>query len=85
MIICEFENIDNPEIKFALCNIYAPNEDKPEIFVDIFKNSVAFSANRIIIGDFNLVLNPTMDRHNSQMNHTQSLNILNSFMEDFGL
>ena len=53
-IICDI-NINGTS--FTLCNLYAPNEDKPEFFRDISNYLQDFQCNEIIIGgDFNLVM-----------------------------
>jgi len=42
---------------FTLCNLYAPDEDKPEFFRDISNYLQDFQCDEIIIGsDFNLVM-----------------------------
>ena len=61
-ITCEFENIDNPSLRFTLCNIYAPNTDSPQFFVDVNNSVNDMSAELILLGDFNLVMNEEVDR-----------------------
>ena len=44
--------------EYVLCNLYAPNEDSPEFFVNVFSEVEKFKCgNLIIAGDFNTVLN----------------------------
>ena len=63
-------NIGNRRLTMA--NIYAPNEDRPEYFeniIGIIENIP--NDNRIIGGDFNLVLNLEMDKRGGrQQTHT---------------
>ena len=50
-IICD---INTNSTTFTLCNLYAPNEDKPEFFRDISKYLQDFQCDGIIIaGDKN--------------------------------
>ena len=51
-IICD---IKTKGTIFTVCNLYAPNEDKPEFFRDISNYLQDFQCDEIIIGsDFNL-------------------------------
>ncbi len=48
-----------------LVNIYAPNGDDPQFFVDLeAKVRQAGDYNTIIGGDFNLIMDSTLDRSN---------------------
>ena len=56
-------NIEFQQENFTLCNIYGPNKDDPSFYIDVFETVDSFqNANVIIGGDFNLVLNPELDR-----------------------
>ena len=51
----------------TLCNLYAPNDDKPDFFRDISTYLREFQCDKIIIGgDFNLVLDITKDKRRSR-------------------
>ena len=67
--------------KITLVNVYAPNEDTPEFFDKVFDALKEFDCETIIIGgDFNCVLNPTLDkkggRPNSKPNCRSKMNDL---------
>ena len=47
--------------KYVLVNLYAPNEDKPHFFLEIFEKLLNFEGHRILIGDFNLALECQID------------------------
>ena len=49
-------------------NIYGPNTDKPEFYVDLAKRLENFAENRIIMGDFNVALDENIDRYSSKRN-----------------
>ena len=50
IIIIQYEEMGE---KFILVNLYAPNEDKPEFFVNAVKMIEELEGKRIILGDFN--------------------------------
>ena len=55
--------IEYRQTQIVIANIYAPNEDKPEFFSKVFDDIGKFeNANIMVIGDFNLLLNPKIDR-----------------------
>ena len=68
--------------EFTICNLYAPNEDNPNFFVkmlSMFENS---SENKILIGDFNLVLDETVDSLNTTNNNRKSLLVLQEIISE---
>lgn len=70
----------------TLVNIYAPNHDDPQFFRDLFFNIASPPNETFIGGDFNLVLDPTLDRSSSrQMVLTQATKALKSELKNFGL
>ena len=60
--------------KVLICNIYAPNEDDPAFFQTVIKMLDNFPDRDIVIlgGDFNLVMNPEIDRYRSACNNEKS-------------
>ena len=70
-IICKIE-INN--YSFCIANIYAPNEDRPDFFDNIFtivKNMDC--VYNIIGGDFNTVINAQLDRKNGMTYHKRHM------------
>ena len=59
----------------TLCNLYAPNEDKPDFFRDIAIYLQDFQCDEIIIGgDFNLVMDVSKDKKGGRAStHKNSL------------
>ena len=48
--------------RFILTNIYGPNQDDPAFYKNIYSKILSFSnCNIIIVGDWNLLLNPKID------------------------
>ena len=67
--------------KFLLVNLYAPNVDSPDFFVELFEAMQTFkTADRIICGDFNLTLGPQIDRNDSSLNNTRAQSIVMEYM-----
>ena len=74
---------------FTIVNLYAPNNDDPAFFHTLFSQISNLTANSITIigGDFNTVLNPSIDRSNTSANVrlSHSAKTINEYMDDFGL
>ena len=68
--------IGQGEENILLCNIYAPNEDCPCFFDDLFKQIQNNSHNEVIVGDFNLVLDPKKDRIGFTHNKAKSVEVI---------
>ena len=71
-IICD---INTNGTSFTLCNLYAPNEDRPEFFRGISNYLQDFQCDEIIIGgDFNLVMDIEKDKRGGRAcTHKNSL------------
>ena len=69
--------------KITVVNIYGPNIDSPEFFTNLIQMINEHNEHDVLIlgDDFNLVLNPDMDRLDSTNNHEKSLTILQEYME----
>ena len=71
--------------KITLVNIYGPNKDTPEFYIDLENKLIEFGNNDIIIvGDFNMILNPQIDcinyKHLNNPNaRLQVLRLMNDF------
>ena len=69
--------------KILLANIYAPNKDTSPFFQTVFKDIDRFSPDyKIIAGDLNLAMDPTIDRWGSTTNHDQSAQWLKKYCEN---
>ena len=78
MIDCK---INDKEL--LITNVYAPNKDDPNFFVNMFSMMSNFNtADRIIAGDLNLVLDVKNDACNRKGNNTKSQAIVKSYMEE---
>ena len=71
----------------ALCNLYAPNTDEPKFYKQVVNLMEQIEDVDVIVmgGDFNLVLDPKIDRLDSLYNHHGSATILKEYMENVNL
>ena len=71
--------IDDTDL--MLCNVYGPNRDKPDFYRNMFSKLEGGIEHKIIIGDFNLVLDVNNDRYQSKNNNTESAKVVSNFIE----
>ena len=82
IICCELESKDDPTKRISLCNIYGPNKDCPQFFVNAYKIASELSSEMILIGDYNLVMNTSLDRKGSQQNWYKSRETIEQMCEE---
>ena len=71
------------EKPLLLVNIYAPNEDEPQFFAELFcEMAGAMAIDRVIAGDFNLVLDPVKDAYNRKSNNSKACHVIQSYMDE---
>ena len=75
-------NILINNVMLCICNIYAPNTDNPTFFDETFKMLAHDCENRILVGDFNLVMLPSKDRIGSQFNKFEAREVIDRAMEE---
>ena len=68
-------------ITLLVTNIYGPNNDSPQFFGKIFNLTSEENENRIIIGDFNTVLDKLNDRKGELCNNEKSKETILDAME----
>ena len=80
VICCEVEINSSA---YVLCNIYAPNQDILEFFEKVIDITENFENQHSVIfsGDFNMVMDPHIDRCNSTRNHMESHAVWTEYME----
>ena len=83
-LICELSFGDDSEA-ICLCNIYAPNYDSPNFFVQLSDQISQYCAQKILIGDFNLVMDTKLDRVGSDHNNKNALLKLNCVINEYYL
>ena len=75
-------SVEYEDIQIALGVIYAPNEDSPMFFEHMDnKINIADCNEHVIVGDFNCVLDVTLDRKGSTHNQKRCAEVLLSLME----
>lgn len=74
------------DIQLVICNIYAPNSDDPNFFINLFESLTPYNkSNLIIVGDFNLVLNLNLDKQGRPNTHKNAQKVFHSFIEELDL
>ena len=84
-LLCELENLDDPCKRLTICNLYAPNHDRPLFFTQMFKDSLELAPECIFIGDYNLVMNVSMDKKNSLSNNSKAKAVIDKISDDLSL
>ena len=71
-------------LRLTLCNVYGPNDDNTDFYVEVIQHVEAQpNHNRIIGGDFNLILNSEIDRKsNATTTNKKSQILINNWMEE---
>ena len=80
-----FAKLDYQDTCFTICNIYAPNQDNPEFFVETFHEGFEKYENTIYIGDFNVVTDISLDRKGEKCNNKKACQIINASCADMYL
>ena len=73
------------EQKLTLATIYAPNEDSPIFFLELASILRARSEHKIVVGDFNLVLDVELDRENTYNNNNRAMEEVRNICDEFFL
>ena len=73
--------------RVSLCNVYGPNNDCPDIYIELFEHVESLSNDhRIIAGDFNLVLDLDLDKYGGRkVTHQRAADVVKTYMEDTDL
>lgn len=72
--------------KINMINIYAPNEDNPKFFENLFFLISSLLGKIVIAGDFNCTMDPKMDRSTGvDSSHIQSRKILLQYIKGLNL
>ena len=83
---CLILEISVKGLDLTICNIYAPNKDVSEFFqVNMGNMKTADHVERIVVGDFNCVMDVKLDRLGSLNNHHQSAKMLHNLVETLDL
>ena len=78
-LIC---NAAYESMKITLCSLYAPNEDNPQFFLNLLSRVSDAIDSLILLGDFNLVIDMSVDSVNTLSNHNKSVEVLQQFMNE---
>ena len=78
-------NVSKNDYKITIVALYAPNEDKPDFFRQIADRLELRHEHKIIIGDFNLVLDNELDRLNTYHNNNSARDELENMIQQYCL
>uniref|UniRef100_A0A3P8RWR8 Reverse transcriptase domain-containing protein n=1 Tax=Amphiprion percula TaxID=161767 RepID=A0A3P8RWR8_AMPPE len=81
-------DVDLFGVRYSLINIYAPNTDSPEFFIDICNIAKQMGNLYVIIGgDFNQIRDPALDKSSSTNNRPKQKSVLtvDTMVEELGL
>ena len=73
------------DIIVTVVAIYAPNNDSPNFFRNIALKLRDRSEHKVVVGDFNLVMDVTLDRENTFSNNNKALEEVNNMNDEFSL
>ena len=81
---CVILDVEINGFRLTLCSVYAPNNDDPNFFLSLSEQIEKYpNDNRIIAGDFNLILDIDLDkRGGTRQTHAQALAVLKNYMEE---
>ena len=72
--------------QLTVINIYGPNKDDPGFYQNLAKKLADINSDTIIVGDWNLLLNPEIDGHNyKHINNPNARNYVLQFINAFNL
>ena len=81
-VIVQYEH---QQKRICFSKYICPNRDIPQFFVSLFKKLEDCDGARILCGDFNVVLDPEVDRYSKRglvSNNKLSMETINSYIED---
>ena len=76
-------NILTENTYFCLTAVYGPNDDKPNFYTNMFERSTTYAANKIIVGDFNVCLNPRLDKKGEHTIRTKDAVQIETLLDQF--
>ena len=78
--------INYRNLALLLVNIYAPNQDDPQFFVQMFEEIVKTEiAEVVLMGDYNMVMDPKLDRIDAKRYSPQSFKVIENIAEEMDL
>ena len=85
IITCDVVSINNTQNRVSIINIYAPNIECPEFFQEIEQYLIKANSHKMLVGDFNLTLQPEFDRQETIERHPKAVDRLKNIMIDWNL
>ena len=84
VVCCEI-SMDSQETPVTICAIYGPNNDTATFYDALEQRLADYCEQKIILGDFNLVMDPSIDRYgdNNQNNNWKAKRQLDLMIETY--
>ena len=73
------------DFSFSICTIYAPNNDNPNFYIKLLEVLHLANENLVLVGDFNLVLDPELDSKNTNHNNVKATQVLQNIIDKLSL
>ena len=78
------------QTKYAILNLYAPNKDNPTFFQTCFDKINLVEGHKIVVGDFNTILDVNLDRtmakkENKMLNNPRAAKSILAYMDELSL
>ena len=80
-----FDIVEDEKPTITVVALYAPNQDSPHFFHRIGELIRERSEHKIVIGDYNLVLDNEIDRLDTYCNNNNAKDVVNELIEEFCL
>ena len=69
--------------KLTLVNVYAPNDDSSDFFIELFEKIIQISTDELIImGDLNILMDKDLDRKGGNPKESNATRYVNDFMHE---
>ena len=80
ILICKIEYND---AVYHIANIYAPNDDRPDFYKCLFEKICNLEiVDIIVMGDFNLVIDPSVDKIDPHEYHSKAAQVIRNTLEE---
>ena len=79
-------NVFADNASFSLTNVYAPNGDTPQFYIDLINSTNDMSATKkVFMGDFNVILDPNLDSNSKSSVKRRDAQQVEQLMEEYML
>ena len=69
----------------VICNLYAPNSDCPDFFINLFKRVFEYEGKKVIVEDYNTTLSNMIDREPARLENNRAGDTINELMNQYSI